>query len=178
MPANPLKLLKLKPTGFQFIQQVKIDATPARVWKILIDMPGWFRFDPAIKKKIGKCEPWVGGRFYGTYPDGSSMLHAIITRIDPERLLRMSGPMGLSHLPVTNAFIFELSPQGKGGTLLRLCQRTFGFLDADVKKRYAEGWKYLLPQMKALAEGKRPPALGASNGSAGRTTPRRMARAT
>ena len=35
--ANPLKLLKLKPTGFQFIQEVPIDAAPAKVWKAIHD---------------------------------------------------------------------------------------------------------------------------------------------
>lgn len=152
--ANPLKLLKLKPQGFQFIQEINVDAPPPRVWMAVLDMPGWFRFDPKAKR-TGKVEPWVGGRWYVERPDGSSALNTIITQIEPNKLLRMAGPMGLTHLPVNNVFIFELQPRGKNGTLLRFAQRTFGYIDADVKKRYHGGWKQLLPQIKAMAEKKK-----------------------
>ena len=151
--ANPLKMLKLKPAHFQLIQEVKIDAPPRRAWAALLDMGGWFRFDPTDTKRHCKCEPWVGGRFYAEYADGSSALHAIITYIEPEKLLRLSGAMGLTHLPVSNAFIFELQPKGQG-TLLRMCHRAFGYMDSEVGKRYGQGWKQLLPQIKALAEEK------------------------
>ena len=77
----------------------------------------------------------------------------IVTRIEPQKLLRLSGPMGMSHLPVNNAFIFELQPKNGGRkTLLRFCQRTFGFLTADVKTKFSGGWKQLLSQLKDLAE--------------------------
>jgi uncharacterized protein YndB with AHSA1/START domain len=151
--ANPLKMLKLKPSHFQFIQELKIDAPPKRVWAALVDVGSWFRFEAGAMSRSGKLELWPGGRFYAERPDGSSSLHAIVTHIEPEKLLRMSGPMGLSHLPVMNAFIFELQPRaGAKGTLLRLCHRSFGYMDAMVGKRYGEGWRQLLGQLKALAE--------------------------
>ncbi len=152
--ANPLKLLKLKAAGFQFIQELKVDAPPSRVWKTVLDMPGWFRFNPTDKRH-GRVEPWVGGRFYAENPDGSSSLYMTITRIEPNKLLRAMGPMGMSHLPVNNAFIFELQPRGKNGTLLRFCQRTFGFITPEVQKDYAGGWKQLLPQIKRMSEKKK-----------------------
>ena len=49
--ANPLKMLKLKPAHFQLIQEVKIDAPPRRAWAALLDMGGWFRFDPTDAKR-------------------------------------------------------------------------------------------------------------------------------
>jgi uncharacterized protein YndB with AHSA1/START domain len=152
--ANPLKMLKLKPTHFQFIQQVPIDAPPARVWKVLLDMPGWFRFDSKDTQRHGKMEPWVGGRFHETTPDGASWLHATVTHMEPNKLLRLSGSFGMTHLPVCNAYIFELSPRGKG-TLLKFCQRTFGALTPDVSKQYRGGWKKLTQQLKAIAEQRR-----------------------
>ena len=63
--------------------------------------------------------------------------------------------MGNTHLPMDGVFIFELQPRGSSGTLLRFCQRTIGFLDADVKKKMAGGWGKLLPQLKAMAEKKK-----------------------
>ena len=152
--ANPLKMLKLKPTHFQFIQEVKVSAPPKRVWAALMKIDNWLRFQAPVKGRKATFEPWVGGRYYVQQPDGTSMLHLVVTYIEPGKLLRMSGPMGLSHLPVCNAFIFELQPKGKG-TLLRFCQRSFGYMDADVGKRYAGGWKQLLQQIKELAEKKK-----------------------
>jgi uncharacterized protein YndB with AHSA1/START domain len=156
VPAQSLRLLKLKVTVFQFIQELKIDAPPKRVWAALLDMGTWFHFAPGLSKVKAKVEPWVGGRFYAEdTEDGSSSLRMIITYMEPGRLLRLSGPMGLSHLAATHAFIFELQPRRDGGTLLRFCQRTMGYLTADVAKKYRGGWNQLLPQLKALAEGKR-----------------------
>ncbi|MGA2440741.1 MAG: hypothetical protein ABSH08_07270 [Tepidisphaeraceae bacterium] len=59
----------------------------------------------------------------------------------------------MTHLPITTVLIFELQPKAGGkSTLLRLGQRSFGFIDADMKQRYAKIWKHLLPQLKELAE--------------------------
>jgi uncharacterized protein YndB with AHSA1/START domain len=151
--ANRLKMLKLKPTHFQFIQELKIEAPPQRVWATLLDVGNWFRFDTGAMSSSGKLELWPGGRFYVERQDGSASLHAIVTHIEPEKLLRMSGPMGLSHLPAHHVFIFELEARAKG-TLLRLCQRSFGYMDATVGKRYGQGWRQLLSQLKTLAESK------------------------
>jgi uncharacterized protein YndB with AHSA1/START domain len=154
--ANPLKFLKLKPQGFQFIQEVPIDAPPARVWDSLLDVGAWWRFDANQPPRI-TLEPWPGGRFFGQASEqggAAESLHGIVTYIEPNKLLRIGGQMGLTHLPVMHALIWELQPRkGCDATLLRFAQRTFGFIDADVKKRYQSGWKVLFPQLKAVAEG-------------------------
>jgi len=151
--ANPLKMLKLKPTHFQFIQELKIDASPKRVWASLVDIDKWFHFSSGSMTGKGKLELWPGGRFYAEYPDGSGSLHALVTHFEPEKLLRMNGQMGLTHVPAMNAFIFELQPRGSG-TLLKLCHRAFGYMDSDVGKRYKGGWKQLLGRLKTVAEAK------------------------
>lgn len=160
--ANPLKMLKLRPLHFQFIQELKIDAPPAKVWAALVKIDNWFRFDPSVPRGGGgaKLELWPGGRFYAERADGSASLHAIVTHIEPGKLLRMGGAMGLTHLPASHVFIFELQPRDRDkGTLLRLCQRSFGYMDADVKKRYGGGWKQLLAQLKEFVESKRSKAM-------------------
>jgi uncharacterized protein YndB with AHSA1/START domain len=73
--------------------------------------------------------------------------------IEPQKLLCIHGPMGMTHLPVQNAMIWELQPRKDGkATLLRFCQRTHGYLTADLKTNFRGGWGKLLPQLKALAE--------------------------
>lgn len=153
--ANPLKMLKLRADGFQFIQEVPIDAPPAKVWKSILDVSGWWGFGPAAQRPTVTLEPRAGGQWISRSRDGVEGLHATITYMEPGKLLRMQGQMGLTHLPVTSVMIFELQPRGKG-TLLRMAQRTYGFMDPGVKKRYQGGWKQILPQLKQFAEtGKR-----------------------
>ena len=155
--ANPLKLLKLKPTAFQFIHEIPIDAPPARVWNALLNMNGWFHFeaDRAKRPKV-TLEPHLGGRFMSESRDGSvSSLFGFVAHLEPEKLLRINGTMGMSHVPVNTAMIWELQPRRNGKTtLLRFCQRTFGFLTGDVKSQFQNGWGKLHPQLKALAEKK------------------------
>jgi|SRR5882672_86948 len=153
--ANPLKLLKLKATGFQFIQETPIDAPPKKVWASLLNFDKWFGFEPPAQRPKSTLEVWPGGRWFTEAKDGTANLNMIVTRIEPQKLLRLAGPMGMSHLPVNNAFIFELQPKSGGKkTLLRFCQRTYGFLTPDIKKMFAGGWKQQLSQLKDLAESK------------------------
>jgi uncharacterized protein YndB with AHSA1/START domain len=156
--ANPLKLLKLKPTGFQFIQEVKIDASPAAAWKALLNAGGWFRFEnPQGQRPKVTLDARLGGLFMSKTKGGSEQrLFGHVSYIEPGKLLRINGSMGITHLPVSSAIIFELQPRANGkATTLRMCHRAFGYLTSDQEKGYKGGWKQLLPQIKTLAEGRR-----------------------
>ena len=151
--ANRIKLLKLKQRGFQFVQNISIAAPPAKAWAALLDMQGWFQFADGHTAKI-TFDPRLGGLFATESRDGSvTMLHGVVAHLEPNRVLRINGPMGVTHLPINNVMIWELYPQAGGKrTLLRFCQRTFGFLTDDIEKNFRGGWSKLLPQLKALAE--------------------------
>src|SRR4051812_38401262 len=108
--ANPLKMLKLKPGGFQFIQDVPIRASPARVWTSLMNFAAWFHFDMPDWPKM-KLEPRIGGLLTAANKDGSVQMYSgVVAHIEREKLLRINGPMGMTHLPVSNVIIFELQP--------------------------------------------------------------------
>ena len=152
--ANPLKMLKLKSTLLQIIQEVPINAPPAKVWKALMKS-GWFGLgkDAATSPKA-LVEPRIGGRYAMERPDGSeSRLLGFISHIEPNKLLRVYGPGVMTHLPTSSTLIFELQP-GKTGktTLLRFCERTYGMMTPDAKKSHTGGWKVQLGKLKALAE--------------------------
>lgn len=175
--ANPLKMLKLKPQGFQFIQEIPIDAPPAAVWKALLDMGNWFGFKDMPDFPKMKLEPHVGGSVTASNTDGSvQMFHGVVGHLEREKLLRINGPMMMTHLPVTNAMIWELVPSKDGqATTLRFCQRTFGYITADLKKNFQGGWNKLWPNLKALAEQSTGPERNGSAGrGAARSTRRRM----
>src|SRR4051794_37052961 len=102
--ANPLKMLKLKPTTIQFIQEVPIEAPPAKVWKAILNASAWFGFDPDRSKWTQKTsiDPRIGGLFQSASKDGSEMrLYGVVSHIEPNKVLRISGPMGMTHLPVS-----------------------------------------------------------------------------
>jgi len=155
--ANPLKLLKLKPGGFQFIHEIPIDAPPAAVWRALLDIGTWFRFDEMPDMPQMKLDPRIGGLLTSSNRDNSvQMYNGMVAHIEREKLLRINGPMGATHLPAMTAMIWELNPRNGGkATTLRFCHRTFGFITADLKKNYQGGWKQLWPKLKALAEAKK-----------------------
>jgi uncharacterized protein YndB with AHSA1/START domain len=148
--ANPLKMLKLKPTSFQFIQEIPIDAPPGKVWKSILNLPGWWFFEGHPMKAAGPIKAKAGSMLV-LKGKGVEMLQGVVTHVEPWKLLRLGGTMGTNHTPVNSAFIFELQPKGKG-TLLRFGQRTFGLIDPDMKKNMQRGWGTLFKQLKALAE--------------------------
>ena len=153
MAANPLKLLKLKPTGFQFIEEFPIQASPKKVWSSLLKVGKWFRFDPDPKKASRHTfDATAGSRWTSETWEGNTIFHGTVTYVEPGRLLRIAGQIGATHLPVTTVVIFELQPEAGGKTTLRLGQRSFGLIDAEMQTRTANMWKRLLPQLKELAE--------------------------
>ena len=154
MAANPLKLLKLKPTGFQSITELPIQAPPKKVWSSLINVEKWFRFDPDPSKASKQTlDATAGGRWLSKTWEGNTIFLGTVAYVEPGKLLRLVGQLGMTHLPITTVLIFELQPKAGGkSTLLRLGQRSFGFIDADMKKRYSNIWKHLLPQLRELAE--------------------------
>lgn len=152
--ANPLQMLPLVATGFQFIQEIAISAPPAKVWSALTHPGTWFFFnpDPATHAKH-TFDLRPGGQWISESKNGNSALIATVLLIEPGTLLRLSGPIGLSHLPLSTVVIFELQPQNDGqSTLLKVCMRSTGLMDAEVETRYQGAWQRLLPQLKAAAE--------------------------
>jgi uncharacterized protein YndB with AHSA1/START domain len=152
--ANPLKELPLAAHGFQFIQELPIEAPPARVWSALTNVNAWFSMDPdpALRTK-NTLELRPGGQWCSERKDGTQTFNGIISHIEPQKLLRLWGPFGLTHLPASSVIIFELQPRQDGKTtLLRLGQRTFGFLDPEAESKFRNGWNMLLPRLKELAE--------------------------
>jgi uncharacterized protein YndB with AHSA1/START domain len=153
--ANPLQMLPLVATGFQFLQEIAVNAPPPKVWSAVTNPGKWFFFnpDPATHAKH-TFDLRPGGQWTSQSPNGNSSLLATVLLIEPGTLLRLSGPIGLSHLPLSTVVIFELMPQDGGkSTLLKVCMRSSGLMDAEVENRYKGAWQRLLPQIKAAAEG-------------------------
>ena len=147
--ANPLKLLKLKPTNFQILQEIPVKAPPAKVWKTLLACK-WFEFEPG--RTDCSLEAKIGGRFMMAHRDGSvERLFGFVSHLEPNKLLRIYGPGVMSHLPTSTALIWEVQP-AKSGSVLRFCQRSYGAMTSDAKKSQEKGWKFMHGNLKKLAE--------------------------
>ena len=149
--ANPLKMLTLESQGIQFIHETPVSAPPEKVWAAVKNPSDWFYFGERRSKHT--LDLRAGGQWIAVNKDGSENLFGRVVYLEPGKLLRINGQLGLTHLPVNCVVIFELQPQNDGkATLLRIGMRIFGFIDADVKERYEGAWQKLMGQIKTLAE--------------------------
>lgn len=107
---------------------IAIDAPPARVWRILIDLrayPEWNRFlaIPEGECQLGR-EVNVRARLYQRFV---LPFRARFVEVDPPRRLRWVGGLPIPGLFQGNHG-FEIEPDGAGGSLLRQYEDFSGLL--------------------------------------------------
>jgi DNA-binding transcriptional ArsR family regulator len=131
---------------------VRIDADPAHVWKILTaDVARWW-----IHHFWDGGTPFldlrVGGVF-GERAGGNEVLGAVVTRIEPERRLTLRGPMGMEGA-VSGVIDYRLQPDG-AATLLQVSHHVVGEIDDEIEGSYRRGWRGLLHDaIKPVCEGR------------------------
>lgn len=97
---------------------IEIDATPERVWDVLMDFESYPEWNPFITSLTGVVEP--GGRIAADLepPEGKAMtIKPTVLRVEPTRELRWLGRLGLPRI-FDGEHIFELTPTDDGGTHL------------------------------------------------------------
>jgi hypothetical protein len=99
-----------------------------------------------------KIEPWLGGRWWRDLGDGNGHLWAHVQAIKRPTLLEFCGPLMMS-LAVTSNVQYRLSEK-EGGTLIAFHHYCLGFVPADYKKGFTEGWKMINQRAKDRAEKK------------------------
>ncbi|MBV9271828.1 MAG: SRPBCC domain-containing protein [Candidatus Eremiobacteraeota bacterium] len=90
-----------------------------------------------------RLEPTAGGKFVETQGD-KQRLYAVVTRIEPPRLLYLEGNMGMGGC-IFGTITFELADT-TNGCRLALEHKVMGVYDADVIAMYRGGWASLLEQ--------------------------------
>jgi DNA-binding transcriptional ArsR family regulator len=98
-------------------------------------------------------EPYVGGRFYEAFAgNGAGALLATITYIEPDKELRLAGPLDAVEEAIINTIRMTLESQGET-TTLRLTHHMYGEVDAGIHERYRERWlNWLNGHLKAFVE--------------------------
>ena len=133
------------PRALTMTIDAEFDAPPERVWQAITRIGGWWphRFRPGSGVVL---EPYVGGRFYEDWGDGSGALYGTVGCWDAGSRVVVSGPMGMAG-PVVGVWSFELSLDG-ARTLLRCTHRAFGDIDDETAQGYRSGWGEVLAALR------------------------------
>jgi len=136
----------------QIEREVELRATPEQVFAALsTEIGAWWDHTFADEPRGLHLEPYAGGRFYEEFGDNGSALYALVTYAEPDKLLVLSGSMGMRG-PVLETVRYELAPCERG-TLLKLAHRVVGEVDDETREIYTTGWDVLLNgQLKEYLE--------------------------
>jgi len=138
------------PVSLEILASVEIEADPATVWTSLIDDVGaWWPHSFSDDPKIS-LEPWVGGRFLEEFGEGGGALYAVVTYLEPGKVLRVSGAMGM---PGARQYVktYRLEPNGTGTTVSTEASM-LGDIDPDRRESYRSGGVELLAALKRFVE--------------------------
>jgi hypothetical protein len=95
--------------------EIDIDADPAAVWEVLVDLASYPDWNPMVKKASGKVQ--VGERLNLHYePEGQKKRNfkPLLLVVEPGRELRWQGQPGVRCLfESEHIYIFTKTPEGK-----------------------------------------------------------------
>ena len=137
--------------------EVTIDAPPEQVWRSLTDGIGeWWPHSFADATARIVLEPRIGGRFFecfdtdGVDADGAGALYALVTYIEPNRTLRISGSMGMWG---ARQYVktYRLEPTDRG-TVVRTTASMLGDIPDDMLESYRSGGEAVLRALRDHVE--------------------------
>ena len=140
------------PIAVEFEAQVTIDAGVDSVWTALTEGVGeWWTHTFTDKPYAVVLEPVIGGRFYEQFDEsGAGALYATVTYLEPGRILRTSGPMGMSGArQFVKTYRLEAAD---GATTVRTTASILGDVDAEMLANYRDGGRSLLEALKRHVE--------------------------
>jgi uncharacterized protein YndB with AHSA1/START domain len=132
--------------------EIRIRAQPPAVWRALTTEIGhWWPHTFTDEPRAIRLEPVIGGLFYEQFDDeGAGALYATVTYIQPQRMLRISGAMGMSGAALyVKTYRLEAVD---GGTLVRTTASTLGAVSAETLENYRSGGAEVLQALKRFAE--------------------------
>lgn len=143
--------------AFDFSLQVVLPGSPETVFDTVTgDISPWWDHTFSPKPHRLFIEPEPGGGFWEIFDEaGNGVLHARVIVADRGKILRFSGPLGLSGQAIQLVCTYTLEPVGKGETRLRLDVHGAGELNPPNIGEIVEGvWRhFLFDRLKSYMEG-------------------------
>jgi uncharacterized protein YndB with AHSA1/START domain len=135
----------LKTGAFQVRQELVLPASPEAVYDAVTgDISGWWDHSFSEHPKKLFIEPKPGGGFYEIFDDaGNGVLHATVNYADRGKMLRFTGPLGLSGQAVTLVTTYEFLPD-PAGTKVRLTCNVSGQIEDGQDKIVDAVWHHFL----------------------------------
>jgi len=150
--SSPVPEETVTPIAVEIEAEIVIDADVKVVWTALTDGVGqWWSHSFTDKPYAIVLEPVIGGRFYEQFDEsGAGALYATVTYIEPYRVLRTSGAMGM---PGARQYVktYRLEPAGDQ-TIVRTSASMLGDIGADRLTGYRDGGLKLLESLKQYVE--------------------------
>ncbi|MFT5288214.1 MAG: hypothetical protein ACI8QS_000034 [Planctomycetota bacterium] len=128
---------------------VPIDATPEKVWSVLVgDVSEWwhksFYTNPKGPEQGGfRIEPKLGGLMVEEWGDGQGLIWGSVVGLETNAFLQIVGDSSPEWGgPTRNFMTFRLIQDGEG-TQLSFTSSYFGRVTEKTVKTLAEGWRFL-----------------------------------
>ncbi|MEW6747892.1 MAG: SRPBCC domain-containing protein, partial [Planctomycetota bacterium] len=114
--------------GFIIEHEVVVSATPEEAFDAMTgDVSGWWDHHLSEKPVALTIDPRPGGGFSEIFDaEGDGALHATVNVAQRGKLLRFTGPLGLTGWPVELVNTLEFSPAEDGKTRVKLTCRAAG----------------------------------------------------
>jgi DNA-binding transcriptional ArsR family regulator/uncharacterized protein YndB with AHSA1/START domain len=148
----PVPQESVTPIAVEIEAEIVIDADATQVWTALTDGVGqWWDHSFTDKPYAIVLEPFIGGRFYEQFDEsGAGALYATVTYIEPQRVLRTSGSMGM---PGARQYVktYRLEPDGDR-TIVRTNASMLGDIGTERITGYRDGGQKLLESLKRYVE--------------------------
>jgi DNA-binding transcriptional ArsR family regulator len=140
------------PIAAEIEAEVTISAGVEEVWTALTDDIGrWWSHSFKDEPYAIVLEPFIGGRFYEQFDEsGAGALYATVTYVEPYRVLRTSGSMGM---PGARQYVktYRLEPAGDA-TVVRTTASALGDIGPELLTGYRDGGQALLEALKTYVE--------------------------
>jgi len=135
----------LKTGAFEVQQEVVLPVSPEALYDTMTgDISGWWdhSFSKHPKKMYIEAKP--GGGFWEIFDDsGDGALHATVIVADRGKMLRFTGPLGLSGEAVNMVTTYEFLPD-PAGAKLRLTVNVTGQMEEGEEKVLDAVWHHFL----------------------------------
>ena len=90
-------------------------------------------------------EPYPGGGFWEIFDEeGNGVLHATVIYVDRGKMLRFSGPLGLSGKAINFVVTYKFEPVGRDSTLFKVTVHASGEIEEGLPAIVENVWEHFI----------------------------------
>jgi len=130
-------------TAFRVEQEIRIDASPELVWRLLSEPAEIARWLP-----VTAFEPRVGAEF--GMKAGAHVAFGEVTQFDPPRRVAYTWDWKDNPIGAPTEVTFEVAPNGEA-SVVRVTH--VGFPTAEKAEHHSHGWTHYEERLRIVAEG-------------------------